>query len=68
MFNTKPVMGVIAVFSILFNGTLCIVILRKREMLRKSYHLLIFVLAITDTLAGEKYNDLYQSISQARLV
>ena len=51
--TTRPVSGVIAVLSILLNATLCLVVMRKRSMLNKSYNILIFILAITDTLTGK---------------
>ena len=47
------VCGSIAIFSIIGNLLLCIVILKRRSMLTKPYNVLIFNLAATDMLTGE---------------
>ena len=49
---TQLVMGIIGVLSFFCNGALCLVVLRKRSMLKSSYNLVIFTLAVTDTLTG----------------
>ena len=49
---TRPILGVIAVLSFVCNGILCAVMLKTLSMLRKSYNVLIFVLAVTDCLTG----------------
>ena len=45
--------GVIGVFAILSNVALCTVLLRNRQMLQRAYNIIIFALAIADTLAGK---------------
>ena len=49
---TQPALGLIGAMSILVNGFLCIVILKNRYMLLSSYNVMIFVLALTDTVTG----------------
>ena len=46
------VLAVIAVLAFLFNGVICLVVLRKRSILKQSYNVFIFALAIVDTLTG----------------
>ena len=48
----KALFGVVAALSILSNACLCIVMLRRRVMLKKTYNILIFNLGITDFLTG----------------
>ena len=45
--------GVIGVFAILSNVALCTVLLRNRQMLQRAYNIIIFALAIADTLTGK---------------
>lgn len=55
MAEVRPVplvLAVIAVLAFLFNGVICLVVLRKRAMLKQSYNVFIFALAIVDTLTG----------------
>ena len=51
--ETHIINGVIAAFSFISNGLLCVIILRKKAMLKSSYNILILTLAVTDTLTGE---------------
>ena len=44
---------VIAVISFTFNLLFCIVLLRKRSMLKKAHNILLFSLAVVDMLTGE---------------
>ncbi|KAK3752224.1 hypothetical protein QZH41_012235 [Actinostola sp. cb2023] len=44
--------GLVAGLSVVSNALLCIVMLRRRAMLSKTYNILIFNLAITDMLTG----------------
>lgn len=48
----RTTFGLIAALSVLGNLLLCIVMVRKRSMLRKAYNVLIFNLAVADTLTG----------------
>ena len=48
----RIVFGIIACLSVLGNGLVCSVILKKRNNLRNSYNLMILALAIVDTLTG----------------
>ena len=47
-----PLFVTIAFLSVVSNGLLCVVILRNRELLRRPYNVLMFTLAISDTLTG----------------
>lgn len=42
----------IALEAFVSNGLLCVVMLKNRKMLRSAYDLLIFSLAVTDSLTG----------------
>ena len=48
----QAVFGVIALLSFLGNFLFCVVLLRKRCLLKKPYNMLLLVLAITDMLTG----------------
>lgn len=50
---TKPIFGAIATLSFLGNLLLCVVISRKRSMLKQPYNVLILNLAVTDMLTGK---------------
>jgi hypothetical protein len=54
----KTTFGLIAALSFFGNLFLCVVMLRKCSMLKKAYNILIFNLAVADTLTG-KYITLY---------
>lgn len=49
----RGLFGTVAGLSLFSNMLLCVVMLRRREMLKKTYNILIFSLAITDTLTGK---------------
>lgn len=57
----QAVFGVIAVLSFLGNLLFCVVLLRKKCLLKKPYNILLLVLAVTDMLTGtyECTNSLY---------
>ena len=42
----------VGVLSFICNGTLCIVVLRNKKMLKNAYNLLVLTLAVTDTATG----------------
>ena len=48
----RVIFAIIAFFSLLGNGLVCTIILKRRNNLRNSYNLMIFALAIVDTLTG----------------
>ena len=48
----RVLFGVVAGLSVVGNTLLCVVMLRRRTMLRKTYNILIFNLAIADLLTG----------------
>ena len=48
----RVLFGVVAGLSVVGNSLLCIVMLRRRTMLSKTYNILIFNLAIADMLTG----------------
>ena len=48
----RVIFGIIAFLSLLGNGLVCTVILKRRNNLRNSYNLMILALAIVDTLTG----------------
>lgn len=48
----KATFGFIAILSFVGNLFLCIVMVRKRSMLKKAYNVLIFNLAVADMLTG----------------
>lgn len=48
----KATFGFIAILSFIGNLFLCIVMVRKRSMLKKAYNVLIFNLAVADMLTG----------------
>ena len=48
----QAVFGVIALLSFLGNFLFCVVLLRKRYLLKKPYNILLLVLAVTDMLTG----------------
>ena len=50
--HIRAMFGTIAAVSFLCNGLLCVVILRGRLLLLNSYNVLVFVLAVTDSLTG----------------
>lgn len=50
------VFGFIAFFSFFGNLVFCVVLLRKRCLLKKPYNILLLVLAITDMFTGNKLN------------
>ena len=52
----RALYGIVGVLSILFNGALCIIIFRKKTMLRNSYNILVLVLAVVDTTTGRCSN------------
>ena len=45
--------GIIGLLALLSNLALCAVLLRNRQMLQRAYNILIFALAIVDTLTGK---------------
>ena len=45
--------GAIGLLALLSNMALCTVLLRNRQMLQRAYNLIIFALAIVDTLTGK---------------
>ena len=64
----KSIFGVIAVLSILGNLLLCLVISRKRSMLKKPYNVLILNLAVTDMLMGRSdFVDVYHLLIRSVL-
>ena len=48
----RALFGIVGVLSILCNGALCIVVIRKRKMLRNSYNVFVLILAVMDTITG----------------
>ena len=44
----------VGVSALLSNGLLCTVFVRRRKMLQQAYNIIIFTLAIIDTLTGKK--------------
>lgn len=48
----RVLFGVVAGLSVVGNMLLCIVMIRRRTMLRKTYNILIFNLAVADMLTG----------------
>lgn len=57
--------GIIVVLSFVGNVLICVVILRRKSLLRKPCNILILNLAATDLLTGEKQN--YPKISESFL-
>lgn len=49
----RVIYGVIGSLAIMCNGLLCYVILKEPRTLIKSYNILVFALAITDTVTGK---------------
>jgi len=49
----RALFGTVAGLSLFSNALLCIVMLRRREMLTKTYNILIFSLAVTDMMTGK---------------
>ena len=45
--------GVIAAASFLFNLLFCVLLLKRRSMLKKGHNILLFSLAVVDMLTGE---------------
>ena len=45
--------GAIGLLALLSNLALCAVLLRNRQMLQRAYNIIIFALAIVDTLTGK---------------
>lgn len=60
----QAVFGVIALLSFLGNFLFCVVLLRKRYLLKKPYNILLLVLAVTDMLTGMNSRTSYISITQ----
>lgn len=50
----QVVFGIIAFLAVFGNLMFCIVLLRKRFLLKKPYNVLLLVLAVTDMLTGRK--------------
>lgn len=48
----QAVFGIIALLSFVGNFLFCVVLLRKRYLLKKPYNILLLVLAVTDMLTG----------------
>lgn len=48
----QAVFGIIAFLSFLGNLVFCVVLVRKRYLLKKPYNILLLVLAVTDMLTG----------------
>lgn len=48
----RVIFGMIAFLSLFGNSLVCTIILKRRNNLRNSYNLMIFALAIVDTLTG----------------
>ena len=57
----QAVFGVIALLSFLGNLLFCVVLLRKKCLLKKPYNILLLVLAVTDMLTGMNARILYIS-------
>ena len=51
----QAVFGIIAGSAFVFNAMFCVVLLKKRTMLKKPHNSLLFNLAITDLLTGENH-------------
>jgi hypothetical protein len=49
----KVLFTVIAVLAIVGNSLFCVVLVRKRSMLRRPYNKLLLSLSVTDLLTGE---------------
>lgn len=58
----QAVFGLIALLSFLGNLLFCVVLLRKKCLLKKPYNILLLVLAVTDMLTGTNARIPYISI------
>ena len=55
-------LGLISVSALLGNGLVCVAVTRKREILRSTYNIFLFSLAVTDMLTGKlKTAECYES-------
>ena len=48
----RAFLAMMGILSILCNCALCIVIIRKRRMLKNSYNVFVLILAVMDTITG----------------
>ena len=44
--------GIVGILSICCNSALCAIVFRNKKMLKKSYNMLVLVLAFVDTVTG----------------